>query len=324
MALRMSLRRLASQAAALPKEPPVQMYGIAGRYANAIYAAAAKKDALFQVEADLKLFAETLEKSPALKAWASDPAIARPKKAADVQDLLASAGACDTTKNALATIAEGGRMGEMPKIISMYGELMNAAKGEVTAVITLAKPVPAEQMKQIEASLADFVVRDALGERGGGGGEEAPGALAADRRRARPQDPGQKVSIQTKIDPGLINGMTVEVRCATCPPSPPAGAQHTTPAHDSTLCSRTAAARRLATSSSTSPSRRSSRSCTSCSWAASSARDVSGRGTRPGPRPCRIADCCTVLSPARRRLSALRVSSSARIAGCVIRTERAT
>ena len=170
MALRMSLRRLASQAAALPKEPPVQMYGIAGRYANAIYAAAAKKDALFQVEADLKLFAETLEKSPALKAWASDPAIARPKKAADIQNLLVSAGACDTTKKALATIAEGGRMGEMPKIISMYGELMNAAKGEVTAIITLAKPVPAEQMKQIEASLADFVVRAGLGERGEGGG----------------------------------------------------------------------------------------------------------------------------------------------------------
>ena len=31
-----------STQAALPMEPPVKMYGIAGRYANAIYSAAAK------------------------------------------------------------------------------------------------------------------------------------------------------------------------------------------------------------------------------------------------------------------------------------------
>ena len=52
-----ALRRMST--AALPKEAPIKMYGIAGRYTNALYAAAANKSELLAVEADLKLFKET-------------------------------------------------------------------------------------------------------------------------------------------------------------------------------------------------------------------------------------------------------------------------
>jgi hypothetical protein len=41
--------------AVLPDKPPIALFGIAGRYASAIYSAAAKKGELAQVDQDLKV-----------------------------------------------------------------------------------------------------------------------------------------------------------------------------------------------------------------------------------------------------------------------------
>eukprot|EP00967_Tisochrysis_lutea_P000043 scaffold58_cov28-Tisochrysis_lutea.AAC.1 len=45
----------ALSSAALPEKPPIALFGIAGRYASAIYSAAAKKGELAKVDADLKV-----------------------------------------------------------------------------------------------------------------------------------------------------------------------------------------------------------------------------------------------------------------------------
>ena len=150
-----ALRRLST--AALPMEPPIKMYGISGRYANALYAAAAKKSELLQVESDLKLFKETTSSSPALKNFVIDPSISRSAKVAGVMSLCAESGAGDSTKNALGALAEGGRMGDVFKVIDMYSELLTAAKGEISAVITSAKPLDKAQEDQIMAALKKMV-----------------------------------------------------------------------------------------------------------------------------------------------------------------------
>ena len=95
--------------AELPVDAPVVMFGTAGRYANALYAAAAKKGTLLDVEADLKLFKEAVEVSPVLKNFVIDPSISRAKKAAGITSLMESAKASETTTNAMVAIAEGGR-----------------------------------------------------------------------------------------------------------------------------------------------------------------------------------------------------------------------
>jgi len=174
-----ALRRL-STAAALPMEAPIKMYGIAGRYTNAIYAAAAQKSELLQVESDLKLFKETTESSAVLRNFVIDPSIPRSAKVAGVMSLCAESGACDSTKNALAALAEGGRMGDVFKVIDMYSELLSAAKGEVNAVITSAEPLKKEEKNQIMSQLSKMTD----GSKG-------------------------NVSVTTKIDPSLIAGMTI-------------------------------------------------------------------------------------------------------------------
>ena len=154
-AARGSLRRMST--AALPKEAPVQMYGVAGRYTNALYAAAASKDELLTVEKDLKLFKETMASSAALRNFVIDPSISRTEKVASVASLCTESGACESTKNALSALAEGGRMTEVTKVIDMYSELLAAAKGELTAVITSAEPLQAGQAEEVMAALNRMV-----------------------------------------------------------------------------------------------------------------------------------------------------------------------
>jgi F-type H+-transporting ATPase subunit O len=171
-----------STAAELPLEPPITMYGIAGRYANALYASAAKKSELLAVEADLKLFKATVDQSPVLRNFVTDPSISRASKAAGVMSLMDSAKAAETTRNALVTLAEGGRMGEVFKVMDLYGDLLTAAKGEVKAVITSAKELPESELAEIIEALKGF--------QGDGKGN---------------------ITLTTHVDPGLVNGITIEL-----------------------------------------------------------------------------------------------------------------
>jgi F-type H+-transporting ATPase subunit O len=177
--LRLS-RRLCT--AALPEVAPITKFGTSGRYANALYAAAAKKKSLLAVADDLTLLKETLQASPVLHNFCVDPAISRESKAKGIVQLLTDAKASETTKNAMATLAEGGRMGDVYKVIDFYTELVTAAKGEVKAVITSAEPLPAEDMAALTKQLDSFL------------------------------EPGQsKIDLTTKVDPSLVAGITVEI-----------------------------------------------------------------------------------------------------------------
>jgi len=160
----------------------VTMFGTAGRYANALYASAAKEKVLLDVEADLSLLKETMSASPTLTAFVTDPSQAREKKAKGIVDVLTAAKATDVTKKALATMAEGGRLYMLPQLIDMYSDLIVAAKGEVKAVITSAEPLPKAELDQITKQLYSFL------------------------------DEGQsKIDLTTKVDPGLVSGITVEI-----------------------------------------------------------------------------------------------------------------
>jgi len=173
------VRRMSS--AALPEVAPITMFGTSGRYANALYAAAAKKGALLEVADDLALLKETISSSPVLAHFVENPSISREAKTKGIVALLASAKASDTTKNAMATLAEGGRLGDAIKVIDMYTDLITAAKGEVKAVITSAEPMSPADMSGITKQL-----------------DSLAGA-------------GSKINLSTKVDPGLVSGFTIEI-----------------------------------------------------------------------------------------------------------------
>ena len=72
--------------------------------------------------------------------------------------MLSETKACDVTKNMFATLAEGGRMNEVFKVIDMYSDLLTMAKGEVKAVVTSAKPLPKKEMDELMQTLKGMLV----------------------------------------------------------------------------------------------------------------------------------------------------------------------
>eukprot|EP00965_Chrysotila_dentata_P023114 766514-Pleurochrysis_carterae.AAC.4 len=147
-----------STAAALPEKPPVPLFGIAGRYTNALYCAAAKNGDLLKVESDLGALAGILQTSKAIKAFTMDPGVSRSEKAKLLVGSLGDAGACNTTKNMVAVLCESGRMKELPTVMKMYATLMSAAKGEVSALITSSHELEEAQMESIRSQIAEISV----------------------------------------------------------------------------------------------------------------------------------------------------------------------
>lgn len=152
------LGRRGLSTAALPEKAPVVMFGTAGRYANALYAAASKKGALGPVLDDMTLLKETIAASPALSNFCSDPSLGRDEKAKGIREVLSSAKAHEVSMNAMSTLADGGRLGDVVKVIDMYTQLITAAKGEVTAVITSAEALPPAELDAITKQLHTFLV----------------------------------------------------------------------------------------------------------------------------------------------------------------------
>jgi len=159
---------------------PITLFGTSGRYANALYAAAAKKKALLDVEADLKLFTSTCSSNPSLMAFVTDPSISRSAKSKGISGIMESAKASETTTNLMMALAENGRLGDVFKVADGFSTILTAAKGETKAIITSAKPLPDAEVAEIVKSLQPLL--------------EGSGS----------------VSTEVKVDPGLINGITIE------------------------------------------------------------------------------------------------------------------
>lgn len=175
-------RRAGTRAlSSLPETPPLPLFGIGGRYATAIYTAAAKKGELEKVDTDLKAFSEALEGMPALTAFIGNPNVPRAEKAATLVACLDKMGGCTTSKNAVAVVADGGRSTDLKKVLSMFNELMVAAKGEVTAHVTTAQELDAAGQAAMSKSLDELLAK------------------------------GQAVTVSYSVDPGLISGHTIEM-----------------------------------------------------------------------------------------------------------------
>ncbi|KAF9356597.1 ATP synthase F0 subcomplex subunit OSCP atp5 [Mortierella sp. AD094] len=153
-AARRTLQATRGYATSTSVQVPIVLHGIDGRYATALYTAAAKKQALDAVEADLKQVKRIVEKDAKLREYLENPTINRIEKKAGVSQLLAAGKYNELTKNFFDTLAENGRLYDTIKIINTYGSLMGAHRGEVQVTITSAKELDAKEVTKIKGFLA--------------------------------------------------------------------------------------------------------------------------------------------------------------------------
>ncbi|XP_048769488.1 ATP synthase subunit O, mitochondrial-like [Ostrea edulis] len=162
-------------------QTPVQVYGLAGSYASALYSAASKEKSLDSVEKDLKSVKQLWEKDTKFKDFFADPTENARRKKAAFQSVVKKNGYSKVTQNLVDTMADNGRLTKLTDVINLYLEIMSAHRGEVICKVTVAKALDANTSKQLQTILEGFLAK------------------------------GQKLYLQTEVDPSLVGGMTVTI-----------------------------------------------------------------------------------------------------------------
>jgi F-type H+-transporting ATPase subunit delta len=113
--------------------------GVATTYAEALYQAAADKDAVDQVASDLNALAEALGADSDVARVLNNPKVdSRAKKAA----LGALAGtAHPLTINLLQVLVDRGRLEELPAVAQAFAERVASAEGRLAVEVTTAIPL---------------------------------------------------------------------------------------------------------------------------------------------------------------------------------------
>merc|ERR1711976_24055 len=162
-------------------QAPIQLFGLEGRYAHALYSAATKQKKLEVVEKDLNGFKDVLTKDTKFSSFLLDPSIKRKDKATAISAASKKQNYSDVTSNFLSAMAENGRLGKVQNIISAFDKIMAAHRGDVVCTVTTAKPLEKAHQKDLEAALKMFLKK------------------------------GENLLLTTKVDPALIGGMVVNI-----------------------------------------------------------------------------------------------------------------
>ncbi|XP_050785683.1 ATP synthase subunit O, mitochondrial [Gopherus flavomarginatus] len=171
-----SLARPASQLV----KPPIQVYGLEGRYATALYSAASKQKKLDQVEKELSRVL-TLLKDPKLSSVVVNPHVKSVIKQKTINDALVKEKLSPITINFMKLLAENGRLQQTPDVISAFGKIMSAYRGEVLCSVTTANPLDEAGLAELKTALSGFLAK------------------------------GEVLKLETKTDPSILGGMIVSI-----------------------------------------------------------------------------------------------------------------
>nr|CAH7756510.1 unnamed protein product [Callosobruchus chinensis] len=163
-------------------KPPIQLFGVEGRYATALYSAATKQKTLDNVEKDLIKFQTSMRSDPKLKDFIENPTIKRNIKADALKAAAQKISLKPESVNLLMLLAENGRLEKLDGVINAFRTLMSAHRGEViTCEVVTAKQLDADQQKKLESVLKSFVKAN------------------------------ETIHVTSKVDPSIIGGMIVSV-----------------------------------------------------------------------------------------------------------------
>ncbi|XP_068633848.1 ATP synthase subunit O, mitochondrial [Battus philenor] len=160
---------------------PIQVFGLEGRYASALYSAASKNKALDTVEKELSQFQQSIKTDAKLKEFIINPTLKRTLKVEALKHVATKINLSATTSNLLGLLAENGRLNKLEAVINAYKVIMAAHRGEVTCEVITAKPLDEAQKQSLEAALKKFLK-----------GKES-------------------LKLTAKVDPSLIGGMIVSI-----------------------------------------------------------------------------------------------------------------
>ncbi|XP_022072092.1 ATP synthase subunit O, mitochondrial [Acanthochromis polyacanthus] len=161
-------------------KPPIQVYGVEGRYATALFSAASKQNKLDQVEQELGKVS-ALIKDPKISSVVMNPHVKRNLKQKAFNDALAKAKVSPITVNLINVLADNGRLTLTGDVITAFSKMMSAHRGEVICSVTTAQPLDEANLADLKVALKGFLQK------------------------------GETIKLETKSDPSILGGMIVSI-----------------------------------------------------------------------------------------------------------------
>lgn len=170
-------RGMATEAA---HRPPLDLYGLNARYANATYTAASKADSLEKVEGELLAIKNSAENSKEFASFLENPLISRNEKTKSIEGLLKGKTE-SVTMNLMTTLAGNARLNNIVGITDSYITLMKAKRGEVEATIISAEPLNKTQTAAVSDAMQSQFPK------------------------------GAKVVLKTEVNPSILGGLQIQI-----------------------------------------------------------------------------------------------------------------
>ncbi|EEQ44119.1 ATP synthase F1, delta subunit [Candida albicans P57072] len=169
--------------AAKSTKPPIQLFGIDGTYANALYSATIQQSDMAQTYKSLEKIENVIKGDPQLKNALTNPSLTKDDRVAIAKSVANDLSLDKTTANFLTVLAENNRLGNFSSVFQKFGLLNDAYNGVVEAKVTSAKPLESKILKRLQTSIgkSSFV------------GE------------------GKTLKLTNQVNPEILGGLVVEV-----------------------------------------------------------------------------------------------------------------
>ena len=153
---------------------------VAARYAGSLFDLAVQGKVLAQVEKDLAAVASMIAGSADFSRAISSPVFSTGDQQKAVGSLAAKAKLSGLVSNFLRLVAKNRRLAAVPQMITAFGNLAAAHRGEARAVVTSAHALSPVQTKELAATLKSVAG-------------------------------GKDVSFNVAVDPSLLGGLIVKM-----------------------------------------------------------------------------------------------------------------
>ncbi|CDO93186.1 unnamed protein product [Kluyveromyces dobzhanskii CBS 2104] len=150
---RVFVRSMAASAKAGVK-PPVQLFGLDGTYATALFTAASKTTSIESAASSLNALKDTVAKDTKLVTILENPALSAQDRAVVVETLSKKIELDQSVHNLLKVLAENNRLSLLHNVTSQFSKLTDAYNGLIQATVTTAQPLDSKLFKRVEKALA--------------------------------------------------------------------------------------------------------------------------------------------------------------------------
>jgi F-type H+-transporting ATPase subunit delta len=153
--------------------------GLAERYAAALFDLADERLILDEAAANLRQLKAMMTESAELSRLIRSPILSRQEQGKAIVALAERGGFAPLVRDFLAVVARNRRLFAVPAMIAAYLEKLAERRGEITAEIVAAQPLSTAQLDQLRQQLRRSV--------------------------------GRPVTVDLKVDAGLVGGMIVRL-----------------------------------------------------------------------------------------------------------------